>query len=372
MNQDTLIFETKSGLDLRALTTFGLNAKPNTENPIGYFGTGLKYAIAVLMRHEARVTFNIQGMVWTVEREYSSFRQKQFAALYLQRYRGKMIPVKKIPLPFTPELGKDWKLWYAYRELFANTVDENGLVYLDDEYAQERDATVKRTHTRIIVECPALVAIHADRAQYFLLAKRKGKPFYQDDAIEIYTGQSSHVFYKGIRVYESTKPFKYTYNIKRGINLTEDRTASQFEIEWTLSKFAVTHTDHVPDSVVETFVRKSDYAEASIRHHKYHSPSQRFLDIAGDVMREGVASVEVMDVVKRYLPPARRTTTIDWRVRLIDAINAGQFDVVTEIIDSNREATTALLRAAIDAETEAEAFNPEDQDQGDLETERHP
>jgi hypothetical protein len=45
-----LIFETPGLLDLRSLTVMGLNAKPNARNPIGSFGTGLKFAVAVLTR----------------------------------------------------------------------------------------------------------------------------------------------------------------------------------------------------------------------------------------------------------------------------------------------------------------------------------
>ena len=50
-----VVHVTKGKLDLRSLSTFGLNAKPNTTNPIGYFGTGMKYAIAVLLRKHVSI-----------------------------------------------------------------------------------------------------------------------------------------------------------------------------------------------------------------------------------------------------------------------------------------------------------------------------
>lgn len=46
----TIIFHNPGELDIRAVTTFGLSVK-KSDNPIGQFGTGLKYAIAVALRH---------------------------------------------------------------------------------------------------------------------------------------------------------------------------------------------------------------------------------------------------------------------------------------------------------------------------------
>ena len=51
-----IVHSTPGLIDLRAFTTFGVNSKPNSKNPIGYFGTGLKYAVAVLARHKCPVT----------------------------------------------------------------------------------------------------------------------------------------------------------------------------------------------------------------------------------------------------------------------------------------------------------------------------
>lgn len=45
-----IIFRNKGVIDPKSITTFGVSSK---ENPgaIGFFGTGLKYAIAILLRH---------------------------------------------------------------------------------------------------------------------------------------------------------------------------------------------------------------------------------------------------------------------------------------------------------------------------------
>ena len=44
-----IVHENLGLIDPRAFTTRGLNAKPNTKSPIGYFGTGLKKALKLLL-----------------------------------------------------------------------------------------------------------------------------------------------------------------------------------------------------------------------------------------------------------------------------------------------------------------------------------
>ena len=38
------------------------------------------------------------------------------------------------------------------------------------------------------------------------------------------SGETCTLFYKGVKVHTSGKPFKFTYNFKENLDLTEDRT----------------------------------------------------------------------------------------------------------------------------------------------------
>ena len=122
-----IIHEPLGLIDLRAFTTFGINAKPNTNSPIGYFGPGLKYAIAVLVREGLKVTVWIGTEPHEFYCEPSNFRGKDFSLIRMRRQRGVTRKWMATDLPFTTELGKNWKLWMALRELHSNTLDENGL-----------------------------------------------------------------------------------------------------------------------------------------------------------------------------------------------------------------------------------------------------
>jgi len=54
----TIAFQNDGELDLRLMATFGCSVK-ETNNPIGFFGTGLKYALAVLLRTGHKVTVHL-------------------------------------------------------------------------------------------------------------------------------------------------------------------------------------------------------------------------------------------------------------------------------------------------------------------------
>ena len=56
-----LIFTNPGIIDPRSISTFGVNAKAST-NPIGHFGTGLKYAIATILRNDGSITINDKGV----------------------------------------------------------------------------------------------------------------------------------------------------------------------------------------------------------------------------------------------------------------------------------------------------------------------
>jgi hypothetical protein len=85
------IYSNPGALDLRALTIMGMNAKPNTDSPIGYFGTGLKYAVAIALRHG--LTLTIWDGAGTVLEFFTRGRlPRQTFAQCLMRKRGRPTP----------------------------------------------------------------------------------------------------------------------------------------------------------------------------------------------------------------------------------------------------------------------------------------
>lgn len=215
---NTMFFVTPGRLDMRAITVFGLSAKKG-ENPIGFFGTGLKYAIAILMREGAQFHIETGGVRYDFDVNADTFRDKEFSCI------GMHSALKGYELPFTTELGKNWEMWQAFRELYCNTKDEGGLT-------QERIAAIPEVwgddYTIISVHHKDFYDAYCNRHKFFIENKQ---PIASGDSMEVYEGESLYQFYRGIRVGELPHKSLYTWNYTYSIDLTEDRTC-KYSFVW--------------------------------------------------------------------------------------------------------------------------------------------
>lgn len=207
-----IVFRNPGVIDPRSITTFGTSSKDDSSKAIGYFGTGLKYAIAVLLREGCGLIVHSGGAQYTFTTQQTKIRNDEFQIVHMNGQ----------PLGFTTELGKDWKLWMAYRELYCNAMDENGDVRFwgDEQKPCGPDETV------ILVTGAKFEQVHAERAMYCLSPELQ--PLFQTPNVQIFSGSSNAVFYKGIRAYELPGKSLFTYNILQKMDLTEDRTLKNF------------------------------------------------------------------------------------------------------------------------------------------------
>lgn len=210
-----ILFQNDGELDPRLMTTLGTNVKESA-NPIGYFGTGLKYAISTLLRCEQEI------IVYSGEDKYEfqvqpvEIRGKLFGIIQYAKNGGDWIEMN-----ITTEVGKNWELWMAFRELYTNALDEGGYA-LDDEPVPIPGTTV------VTVNGERFRDVYETRWSYFINPARR--PIYRDNNVEIYEGSNNRVFCKGVAVHKPHKALTFTYNVLANCALTEDRTASEFEL----------------------------------------------------------------------------------------------------------------------------------------------
>lgn len=206
-----IIFENAGLIDMGAVTTMGACVKEG-RNPIGFFGTGLKYAIAVCLRHECSVTlYRGTGRVYKFSAVEKKIRGKKFDVVHMN---GK-------PLGYTTELGKHWQLWMAFRELWCNAVDEGGLA-VDTTGPNTKEVMARPHKTKIVVEGKEFDWAYQDRNQFII--ERDRAPWVELRGVQVFKEPSKYLFYRGIRAYELTRPSMFTYNIVDHQELTEDRT----------------------------------------------------------------------------------------------------------------------------------------------------
>lgn len=200
-----IVFENSGEIDLRTVLTFGCSVK-ETKNPIGFFGTGLKYAIGVLLRTGHAITIQAGAQSVEVTARKDTIRGKEFEFVY----------VGETPAGFTTELGKNWEVWMAYRELHCNAKDEpDGRIFETDESLIARAGI-----TRVVVSGEKIEAAHVKRREFIL----EGEPLFNIGSIEVHAGATDAFFYRGIKVMNFQSPALYTYNQTERVELTEDRT----------------------------------------------------------------------------------------------------------------------------------------------------
>lgn len=301
-----IVHRTPGLLDLRSLTVMGLSAKPNAGgHPIGQFGTGLKYAVATLLRLGARLTIFIGEDEYVFQPVTGSFRGAEFTGLKFRRRRGGVWG-KSTALPFTTQYGRYWKPWMAFRELHSNTLDEGGLTFDIGEENEVAGGGLP-DFTTIVVEHDDYVQAWLDRDTIFLPdAQRVATP---GDMLQILDGESDHLYYRGLRVLDLPKRSRYTYNILTSTPLSEDRALfGDFQAKGLLMQQARVSSD-------EAFIENVIVADESYWEHGQEMP------------RGGSVSTAFMNVVARnqarvhpsvftsyadHVPASGRTVLTPW------------------------------------------------------------
>lgn len=201
-----ILFENPGAIDIRAALTLGVSVKVGS-NPIGVFGTGFPNSASVILREGGKITV------------FSGRRKHEFTTAR-RKIRGqsfRMIMLDGKETQFTTDYGKFWQPWMAFRELYANVLDEGGTArpVEDGEPIRGEPGT-----TRIFVEGAGMDDLLADKGSIFL----EGEPLYRLPGVDIHAGESSLVYYRGLRAHEIKQQSRFTYNLTQNTTLTEDRT----------------------------------------------------------------------------------------------------------------------------------------------------
>lgn len=213
-----IIFSNPGEIDIEAVTVLGASIKAPGGSPIGEFGTGLKYSIAVLLREKLSIE------IWSGLKRYSFasrtkyIRGEPFELIDLIEDSG-----ERRQLGFTTSYGKNWTLEHVYRELWSNAKDENGKgeFYADGPIPAPFG---NEGMTYVVIRGKAFEETHALR-HHFLLSSSRVK-IAEGPGLEVYAGSSPVVFYRGIAAHKFRHPSIFTYNITDRAQLTEDRTLS--------------------------------------------------------------------------------------------------------------------------------------------------
>lgn len=276
MNQ-FVVFENAGEIDPLLIVTFGVNVKEN-ESAIGFFGTGLKYALSILTRTGCSVEIQSGSERFTFGKRTVELRGKPF----------EFVTMNGENLGFTTEVGKTWELWMAYRELFCNCQDEAGKVYRAEALPEPQPGV-----TRVVVSGAPFLEIASQHGRYFLT----GVPFLSTRHVDIHHGHGQGVYYRSVRVGSiSGKPSLYTYNLQHDVELTEDRTLKYaYSAGWAIAKAIVQCDD--PEVISSTVTAPEDFEENGFDFDHSVEPSEAFMSVVCKLMNDRIAKVNLSALV---------------------------------------------------------------------------
>lgn len=296
-----IIFENDGEIDPRLISLIGVNVKENSA-AIGYFGTGLKYAVACLSRWGESLTVQSGLAEFTFHTEETKIRGQSFGVLVMRS------AVDYLQLGFTTELGKRWEPWMVYRELWCNAHDEPGAKV----YEADRLPKPSAGKTRAIVSGQKIEQAHASRDEFILSGR---KPLHALPGLEAYEGPGKRIFYRGIAVQTPDKPGLYTYNITEHLFLTEDRTAGSWATDPIIARGlsqiedvgVIDATLTAPSGALESRL-DYDYAYApgtAWNDRARHFASTRPMDVSATVRSKYVAksAARVCPTCQRPMEP---------------------------------------------------------------------
>lgn len=249
---NTLVFNNPGAIDIRGACIAGLSAK-ETKSPIGYFGTGLKYSIACILRWGGEITIYSGTTKYVFGILEGEYRGQAFKQIVMD---GQGV---QLPLGFTTEYGKNWEPWQVFRELYANARDENGnvsLVPFTDNSLDENETTI------IVSGVPDLIELFYERDEIIIPLNKQWN--YESNKIQFNSAQTNGIYYRGVRV--ENRACLFTWNFLQKLELTEDRTLkTPYLAAYLFDGFLVEHL-HSIELVMQIIELK--YTEVTPLTHK--------------------------------------------------------------------------------------------------------
>ena len=309
-----IVFSNPGEIDPRLIALMGVNVKPDSSSPIGFFGTGMKYAIATALRLGCRVQIFSGMQEFTFFSSPEEIRGKEFLTISMQS--GSV----RERLGFTTELGKTWELWMAYREFLCNALDE-GATFGEAGFETSTRVEPQAGKTQIVVSGDAFVSEHRSRFNWYLSTQPIEKIKAGSSEIAVHPGLGKGIFYQGILV----KTFddnignssKFTWNILSHLTLSEDRQASSwYEIKRDIAT-ALAYGCKNKELLKEVLLSPQKSFEHQISwSYCCYSPSDDFVEVIDSLFDKNFATLSpsalqlVKDRLKNREPQAVKLTRL--------------------------------------------------------------
>lgn len=223
MNKSYILIQNDGEIESNSFELIGASTKRNDNTKIGFFGSGLKYSIAFMMRNN--IDFKI----------FSGLNEIKFSTSpeMLKDSKFERICINGKPTSYTTTMGPTWSLqWFVLREIYCNAIDEGSCQMVKETV----DLNPQEGKTRIYIELTETLkdvvnnwnAYFSDeRTPLFITDKKMYTSYLHDKVrhqqVKVYKKTKGVLYRKGVLVYEN-KNYQYDYELEN-IEINEDRTA---------------------------------------------------------------------------------------------------------------------------------------------------
>jgi hypothetical protein len=302
-------------ISLEDLTTMGDSSKRSNTDKIGRFDSGLKYALCILFRNDVNIHIKSGNYKYILNQIQSDRKE----LLVINQYDNYNILVNSVTTSFSIELGYNWELWMAVRELYSNMKDENGyflpITHVDDSSYD----------TIISIDSPLLDDVYNKWNDYFL----EQDPINTDsnDKCLVYDNLSEdgllRIYKQNILIYtDKSIKSKFVYNCSEA-EIDERRVLSNYyEVRSSIATFICSTKDI---NVIKAFCKLAcaDYFENDISYNRY-SFSKEWVDYVNENQPQNLMRslrYELIQMNNVNLQSKVVQATRDWYSPKIEIIN---------------------------------------------------
>lgn len=202
------------------ISSMGDSSKRGDDSTIGQFDSGLKYAIALLLRDKVNMsikTYDNDGILNTynfstsVKKCNNTNKEKELIDINYNDYSEDVSGI--IETGFALQMGYNWSTWMALRELYSNMIDEKGVI--------------SDLQEDIAVSYGTIITLEFDENTEFfnvwqnkhLYINEQEPVFKISNSIEVLKNDENYlrIYKQNILVYEDKdKPSRFAWNIKFG------------------------------------------------------------------------------------------------------------------------------------------------------------
>jgi hypothetical protein len=276
-----LVIENEGLLELGALSLMGASTKRGDSSKIGMFGSGNKYALAYFLRNNIEIKILVGKEEVKIELKKEKFRDREFDVVWIDGEKTSI----------TTEMGQEWSLWQAVRELYSNAVDE-GLrtfaVFNMGEFCPSEGIT------SILVEATPEVENFMFNINDYLAINKE--VLFENEHGKVYRkhGSKACIYRKGIKCFETHKDSIYDYDFN-DICINESRMVSfSWDVPQSIYKILYACED-------VNLVRNILYNLSNGKNYLEHQIDDSLVTIHDQISGAWVNAVEDKNVCPRSL-----------------------------------------------------------------------